>query len=168
MSSASSAMSVQRIQGAEVARFTAGKVEKRKLAVERIAGTVLGALTIGLVVPLLAILGLLVVKAWPALSWEFLTRTPELHDGGGIWAPLVGTFYLVFISLAVAAPIGVLAGVYLNEYAGDHGARAWSTWRWSTWQAFPASSTRCSASALSCCLRGWAARCWRRAARWQS
>ena len=39
---------------------------------------------------------------------------------GGIWAPLVGTFYLVFISLAVAAPIGVLAGVYLNEYAGDH------------------------------------------------
>ena len=39
---------------------------------------------------------------------------------GGIWAPLVGTFYLVFISLAVAAPIGVLAGVYLNEYAGDN------------------------------------------------
>ena len=39
---------------------------------------------------------------------------------GGIWAPLVGTFYLVFISLAVAAPIGILAGVYLNEYAGDN------------------------------------------------
>jgi phosphate transport system permease protein len=39
---------------------------------------------------------------------------------GGIWAPLVGTFYLVVISLAVAAPIGVLAGVYLNEYAGDN------------------------------------------------
>ena len=39
---------------------------------------------------------------------------------GGIWAPLVGTFYLVFISLAVAAPIGMLAGVYLNEYAGDN------------------------------------------------
>jgi phosphate transport system permease protein len=40
--------------------------------------------------------------------------------GGGIWAPLVGTFYLVFISLAIATPIGVLAGVYLNEYAGDN------------------------------------------------
>ena len=39
---------------------------------------------------------------------------------GGIWAPLVGTFYLVFISLAIAAPIGVLAGVYLNEYAGEN------------------------------------------------
>jgi phosphate transport system permease protein len=39
---------------------------------------------------------------------------------GGIWAPLVGTFYLVFFSLLAAAPIGVLAGVYLNEYAGDN------------------------------------------------
>jgi phosphate transport system permease protein len=39
---------------------------------------------------------------------------------GGIWAPLVGTFYLVFISLAIATPIGVLAGVYLNEYASDN------------------------------------------------
>ena len=119
--SSASAMSVQGIQGADVVRFTAGKVEKRKLAVERIAGGILGVLTIGLVLPLLGILGLLVVKAWPALSWEFLTQNPQSYmTAGGIWAPLVGTFYLVFISLAVAAPIGVLAGVYLNEYAGDH------------------------------------------------
>ena len=33
---------------------------------------------------------------------------------------MVGTFYLVFMSLLVAAPIGVLAGVYLNEYARDN------------------------------------------------
>jgi phosphate transport system permease protein len=114
-------MTVQHVQGADVGRFTAGKVEKRKLIVERLAASILGALTIGLVLPLLAILGLLVVKAWPALSWQFLTQNPQSYmTAGGIWAPLVGTFYLVFISLAVAAPIGVLAGVYLNEYAGDH------------------------------------------------
>ena len=39
---------------------------------------------------------------------------------GGVWAPLVGTIYLVAISLILAAPIGVLAGVYLNEYASDN------------------------------------------------
>jgi len=39
---------------------------------------------------------------------------------GGIWPALVGTIYLVVISLAVAAPIGVLAAVYLNEYAKDN------------------------------------------------
>ncbi len=41
---------------------------------------------------------------------------------GGVWAPLVGTFFLVLISLLLAAPIGVLAGVYLNEYARDNWA----------------------------------------------
>jgi ABC-type phosphate transport system permease subunit len=30
---------------------------------------------------------------------------------GGIWSALVGTIYLVFISLAVSAPIGILAAV---------------------------------------------------------
>src|SRR4029078_13247333 len=39
---------------------------------------------------------------------------------GGLWAPLVGTFYMIFFSLLAAAPIGILAGVYLNEYAGDN------------------------------------------------
>src|SRR5688500_20135042 len=81
-----SAMSVQAVSGQDVERFTAGKVEKRKLVVERLAASILGALTIGLVLPLLAILGLLVVKAWPALSWEFLTQNPQSYmTAGGIW-----------------------------------------------------------------------------------
>jgi phosphate transport system permease protein len=121
MSSEASAMPVHALRDADAARFTAGTVERRKLIVERVVACLLGLVTIGLVLPLLGILGLLVTKAWPALSWEFLTQNPQSYmTAGGIWAPLVGTFYLVFISLAVAAPIGVLAGVYLNEYAGDH------------------------------------------------
>jgi phosphate transport system permease protein len=104
-----------------VSRFAAGAVEKRKRLVERVAACILGIATIGLVLPLIGILTVLVVKAWPALSWAFLTQNPQNSmTAGGIWAPLVGTFYLVFISLAVAAPIGILAGVYLNEYAGDN------------------------------------------------
>ena len=50
-------MSVQARPGRDVERFTAGKVEQRKLAVERIAASLLGALTVGLVLPLVAILG---------------------------------------------------------------------------------------------------------------
>ena len=56
------------------------------------------------------------------LSPSFLFENPQNYmTAGGIWAPLVGTFYLVFISLLAAAPIGVLAGVYLNEYAATTG-----------------------------------------------
>jgi phosphate transport system permease protein len=39
---------------------------------------------------------------------------------GGVWPALVGTIYLVVLSLAVSAPVGVLAAVYLNEYARDN------------------------------------------------
>jgi phosphate transport system permease protein len=36
---------------------------------------------------------------------------------GGIWPAFIGTLYLVGLSLAVAAPLGVLAAIYLHEYA---------------------------------------------------
>ena len=39
---------------------------------------------------------------------------------GGIWGPLIGTFMLIIVSLLIAAPIGILAGVYLNEFARDN------------------------------------------------
>ena len=116
-----SAVSAPAAHRGPVAHFSASPVERRKLVAERIAAGLLAVLTAALVLPLVGILALLLIKAWPALSWELLTENPQRYmTAGGIWAPLVGTFYLVFISLAVAAPIGVLAGVYLNEYAGDH------------------------------------------------
>ena len=67
------------------------------------------------------ILAYLLVKAWPALSLGFIFQNPQDYmTAGGVWAPLVGTFFLVAISLLIAAPLGVLAGVYLNEYARDN------------------------------------------------
>ena len=38
---------------------------------------------------------------------------------GGIWSALLGTIYLVSVSLLISAPVGVLAAVYLNEYARE-------------------------------------------------
>ena len=100
--------------------FIAGPVERRKQAVERWAYALLLLTTTALVLPLIAILGYLIVKAWPALSWSLIVENPTHYmREGGLWAPLVGTLSVVFLSLALAAPIGVLAGVYLNEYARD-------------------------------------------------
>jgi len=78
-------------------------------------------MTLLMVVPLLLIVGYLVYQAWPILSLDFLLSNPK-HGmrAGGIWSPLLGTIYLVIISLAIAAPIGVLAAVFLNEYARDN------------------------------------------------
>ncbi len=74
-----------------------------------------------MVLPLIAIVVYLFYEAAPALSLEFLLENPKRGmRAGGIWAPLLGTIYLVVISLLIATPIGVLAAVYLNEYARDN------------------------------------------------
>jgi phosphate transport system permease protein len=85
---------------------------------ETIARAVLGFMAFAMVVPLLLILGYLVERAWPLLSWDFLTQNPTGGmRKGGVWSALLGTIYLVSTSLCIAAPVGVLAAVYLNEYA---------------------------------------------------
>lgn len=101
--------------------FTPSRLERRKKIKETVAEYVFLAMTISLVLPVALILGFLVVKAWPALTFSFLFENPTNYmKAGGIWAPLIGTFFMVVMSLIIAAPIGVLAGVYLNEYARNN------------------------------------------------
>lgn len=104
--------------------FAATSIERATLRRQTIAKFVLMAMAFALVVPVVLILIDLVVKAWPILSVSFIIENPAKRmTAGGIWAPLVGTFCLVFFSLLLAAPIGILAGVYLNEYAPDNWLR---------------------------------------------
>jgi len=101
--------------------FQATSFTRRKQLSELMARTLFLLMTLMMVVPLLLIVGYLVYQAWPILSLDFLLSNPK-HGmrAGGIWSPLLGTIYLVVISLAIATPIGVLAAVFLNEYARDN------------------------------------------------
>ena len=100
--------------------FTETPFDRRKQRTERVARVVLLAMTAAMVLPLVVIVGYLVIRAWPILSIDFLLQNPVSRmRAGGLWAPLVGTLYLVVISLAVATPIGVMAAIYLNEYARE-------------------------------------------------
>src|SRR5687768_13550597 len=102
-------------------RFTETPLIRKKIFREAIAKWVFFGMTVAMIVPLLLIIGFLVIKAMPALSLDFLLDPPMRGmKAGGIWPAFVGTIYLVLISLAVAAPVGVLAAVYLNEYAKDN------------------------------------------------
>ncbi|MDZ7266705.1 MAG: phosphate ABC transporter permease PstA [candidate division KSB1 bacterium] len=88
---------------------------------ELLAKSVFLVMTLLMITPLLMIVGYLFSQAAPILSIDFLLSNPVRGmRAGGIWAPLLGTIYLVGISLLIAAPIGVLAAVYLNEYARDN------------------------------------------------
>ncbi len=101
--------------------FTETPLIRRKLRNEFAAKCVFGLMALAMVIPLLVIVGYLFWKAFPLLSWDFLVTNPT--NGmrkGGIWSAFLGTLYLVGISLCISAPIGVLAAVYLNEYAREN------------------------------------------------
>ena len=101
--------------------FQATSFTRRKQRTEFAAKAVFLGMTLLMVVPLLLIVAYLVYQAWPILSFDFLFTNPRSGmRAGGIWSPLLGTIYLVVISLAIAAPIGVLAAVFLNEYAREN------------------------------------------------
>ena len=108
-------------QTADGMRFTKTAFGRRKELTERVAKSVFFLMAAAMIVPLVAIVSYLVIRAWPSLSLEFVLDVPRKGmTEGGIWPAFVGTVYLVFISLAVSAPIGVMAAVYLNEYAKDN------------------------------------------------
>lgn len=102
-------------------RFTATPHSRRKLRQETLAKWVFFTMAAAMIVPLLLIIAHLVGRAWPSLSLGFLLDVPARGmREGGVWPALVGTIYLVFLSLLVSAPVGILAAVYLNEYAREN------------------------------------------------
>ena len=102
------------------AMFQKTPFTRRKEHAEFAAKMIFLLMTLLMVIPLVLIVGYLVVQAWPILSLDFLLEVPKRGmRAGGIWSPLLGTIYLVVLSLVIATPIGVLAAVFLNEYSRE-------------------------------------------------
>jgi phosphate transport system permease protein len=80
--------------------------------------------TAGLLVLLVAILTLvtlfvdLALSGLPRLSWDFLTSFPSRRpEQAGILSAWVGTVLVMLVTAFLAVPLGVAAGLYLEEYA---------------------------------------------------
>lgn len=94
-----------------------------------IMGTLLTILAFSLLGLALLPLGLVIVyviiKGGNRLNWSLFTELPPaaFQEGGGIANAIVGTLILVGIAAAISIPIGVLAAVYLSEFAPKKVAR---------------------------------------------
>lgn len=87
---------------------------------QSVVGMALFAATALAALPALAIVSFIIYKGAPAISVEFLTAMPMSGmTKGGILPAIVGTLWLVGVSLLFSVPVGILAGVYLSEYAGE-------------------------------------------------
>jgi len=88
---------------------------------EKIAFFLLFLATMLIVVPVGLIVVIIVQKGIGAISWQFLTDVPRQGmRAGGIFPAIVGTIYLVLGAIIFALPVGLLAAIYLSEYAKDN------------------------------------------------
>lgn len=89
----------------------AAGLRRAKLA-ERLAFASLWLAAAVTVLPVLLILAIMVAKGARALTWTFLTSAQQ-----GIFPAVVGTVLLVGLTTVIAAPLGIMAAIYLSEYA---------------------------------------------------
>lgn len=67
---------------------------------------------------LLLMLGYIMAKGLPNISWQFLSTKPSYLTGNiGILPDILNTVYIVLAALVIVLPLGVGAAVYLTEYA---------------------------------------------------
>ncbi len=79
---------------------------------------IVGAFVIALI-PLTLIVVYVVRAGSTVFGWSFLTEDLPFstrREGGGIYPAIVGTLVITGTATAMAVPLGVLGGIYLNEY----------------------------------------------------
>ena len=73
------------------------------------------------VVPLVFLVVYVVQQGSKVISWDFLTTDipyVERFPGGGMGPAVVGTLLITGAASVMAIPLGILGGIYLNEYGG--------------------------------------------------
>lgn len=95
-------------------------LRSRKL-VEKIAFSVLWAFGLIAIAALLMIVGYVLKSGLPVINLEFLTTRPAggMSGKGGMSTTIVTTVYLVVLTIAIAGPLGILAAIYMVEYAEE-------------------------------------------------
>ena len=78
------------------------------------------ALMLG-VLTFVALFAYMLNEGLPRLSWDFFTSFPSRRaESAGILSAWVGTTLVMLVTAAAAVPLGIAAGVYLEEYASKN------------------------------------------------
>jgi phosphate transport system permease protein len=96
---------------------SAGGWRRAKSAIA--TGLIIASLVIAMI-PLVLIVGYVIVRGIDSISWAFLTEDIPIltrSDGPGMGPAVVGTLLITGAATVMAVPLGVLGGIYLNEYS---------------------------------------------------
>ena len=68
----------------------------------------------------LFLLGYVLIKGLPNISWELLSSKPSYLRGTvGILPDILNTLYIILTTILIVLPLGVAAAIYLTEYAAN-------------------------------------------------
>ena len=68
----------------------------------------------------LFLVGYVLIKGFPNISWELLSTSPSyISERIGILPDILNTVYIVIATLIIVIPLGVGAAIYLTEYAAS-------------------------------------------------
>lgn len=112
-------MSSDRFHRRDVQQIMVKNARKAKI-IDRIVSVFAIVCVLLAIIPLSSILIEVVKNGIAAINWDFLTGRPSAigRAGGGIGPAIQGTLIVVGLATMVGAPIGILTGIYLSEYAG--------------------------------------------------
>jgi phosphate transport system permease protein len=97
----------------------------RRKTVDRVARSIALAATIACVIPLAAVLVYVFLKGIQSLNLDLITKPSKaLGVGGGAQQALLGTLQMVTLATVIAVPIGIMAGIFVAEFAGRRAARS--------------------------------------------
>ncbi|MEX1035524.1 MAG: phosphate ABC transporter permease PstA [Sneathiella sp.] len=95
--------------------FKAERAAKRKDLIFAVGGLVVMAIAMTL---LLTLIGDLVIRGLARVDYDFLTNFPSRKAArAGILSAWVGSLLVMLVTAFLAIPVGVAAGLYLEEYA---------------------------------------------------
>ncbi|HAF37084.1 MULTISPECIES: PstA family ABC transporter permease [Sphingobacterium] len=95
---------------------------KRRLLSEKVAKGFMHLSGITVTASLFFIVGTILYKGLPYLSWEMVSQLPKggfyIGKEGGILNAILGSLYLAGVATALSAIIGIPISLYLNVYLG--------------------------------------------------
>jgi len=101
--------------------FTAAESSKANFRAlgNRVLSSICIVVSLLTLVPLFSIVYLVLKNGLPLLSLSVFTELPPAAGtiGGGFGNAVVGTLIMVGIGLVIAAPLGILSAIYINEYS---------------------------------------------------
>lgn len=94
-----------------MSNITLNKIKDKIFSVSGIFSTLLGLIL------LTVFIGDIIIEGIHRINWDFITALPSRRpERAGIFTAMMGSIWVLFLTALISFPIGVAAGIYLEEY----------------------------------------------------